>query len=831
MLYHSDITDEETRIEYVEALMDSFEQIDVNGDETLEWDEFSNFIVETGIARQKKNYIDVIRNYHLSNFTKDKQKHDSEISKVYFFAAIKHLLVLENSSKKLKVYNYINGSLLHSFEAHSGSLICAEYLTNQNLVVTSGSDNCLMFWAPSQNYQLVNKIPTREIQLTVKWVNNLKLLVTAGFDNVINCYTKLEFEENGKLKNSINLFSLKRLHNEIITDLLIIEQNNLIVACDLDGVITLWYLQNFENKYKLTGHLKGILSIACIENKNILLSCGYEHEIYIWDLIVGKKITALQGHSQSLIGVKVFPGTFQIISADVSGIFKVWDSRNFSLVQTFSIPSSINKRANSFCVTNFSKKRIIVGADKVYFYDYEESQEADLADSKVCISVIYNPIFNNFITAHLNCIKIWDAKSGALRQVFRDITENEISCVEFDTRKRKLFISDVEGKLLLINILNGVQMKYFTKHKDYISSLSYYDKGKKFISGSWDGCVKIHDDNSPEEKGIQLFELVHATSNRINSCNSIDFSEELEILASGYDNGNVTLINMKSLSNEGTLTDHSKITVVKYLDTLPSVLVCDYSGSINFWSLIPTKPKKLSRDYVEENKSANENNRLEYFPVKCVCFEKMTRVLLTGDETGTIKAWDISQYVDYLIYMLPPRKITYTEIENFANTNTVGNNKSVSDNLFSLITTTNDIQENITIDKLFKYRNILNPKPKLIKEFKAHKNGITSLTSNGDPCFYASSGLDFKVHIWNENFEKIGSLTTIKDPNWNLHIDIHKKAKEKKEKAIDMYNEIKLKTYHTLFKGEVKLEPIEVLFIYKFISRMIIKIQVKFLLM
>lgn len=49
MLHHTDITDEESKLEYIEALIDAFEQIDVNGDETLEWDEFSNFIVETGI--------------------------------------------------------------------------------------------------------------------------------------------------------------------------------------------------------------------------------------------------------------------------------------------------------------------------------------------------------------------------------------------------------------------------------------------------------------------------------------------------------------------------------------------------------------------------------------------------------------------------------------------------------------------------------------------------------------------------------------------------------------------------------------------------------------
>ena len=95
MLHHADIESEHESINYVEKLIDSFKQIDVNGDETLEWDEFSNYIVETGISKQKSNFVNVIRNYHLSTVARDKQKHDNEISKVYYFPYIKHLIVIE----------------------------------------------------------------------------------------------------------------------------------------------------------------------------------------------------------------------------------------------------------------------------------------------------------------------------------------------------------------------------------------------------------------------------------------------------------------------------------------------------------------------------------------------------------------------------------------------------------------------------------------------------------------------------------------------------------------------------------------------------------------
>ena len=810
MLHFAEISTEKEKINYVEKLIDAFKQIDVNGDETLEWDEFSNYIVETGISKQKSNFVDVIRNYHLSTAIKKKKKHDNEIYKIFFFEPLKHLIVLENESKKILVYHYITAALVTSFVGHSGSVIAAEYLSGQNLVVTSGSDNCLMFWDPQHAYQLVNKIPTREIQLTLKWYKPQKLLITGGFDLVVNVYRNLEFTEVGKLKGVIDLVSLRRLHFEMITDLIVLNKQKLIAACDMRGLITLWYLQNFENKDKLQdpkyGHHRGVLSLAAIEEKNWLFSCGTEHFVMVWDLVVGKHVGMLQGHSQSLIGIKILHGTNQIITGDVSGIFKVWDNRDLSLVQTFSLPNTSNRKAHTFCVTCESKKKIVAGSEKVYFFDYEESQEGNLADSKLCIAVLYNEVFNIFVTAHLDCIKIWDAEKGQLKQVFRDITKSEISAVKFDFRKRKLFIGDVDGRVLLINILNGVQMKYFKKHKDYVSSMAYYNEGKKFISASWDGKIKIHDDDSPDEQGLLLFELSHQITGKINSCNTMDFNEEMKILACGYDNGIVTLTNMKSLSSEGTLTDHKKVVFCLFLDEYPGIVVFDQEGMVHLWSLILTKPKKLVKEYKFLNKSINDNHCLESFPIKCACFEKEKNILFMGDETGYVKTYDISEYVNYLKLMLPCAKIEYS--------NTIPNSDKKTklspelqkkrEELLSMPKYDGENNKDVTISlyDLLEIGNSIDFTPVFLKEWQAHKHGITSVCCHNNPVFFCTSGHDLKVHIWNENFELIGSLTTITDKNWNVCVNIQKEREMAKEEAKNKYEELKDLDYEELFQKD-----------------------------
>ena len=57
------------------------------------------------------------------------------------------------------------------------------------------------------------------------------------------------------------------------------------------------------------------------------------------------------------------------------------------------------------------------------------------------------------------------------------------------------------------------------------------------------------------------------------------------------------------------------------------------------------------------NKSINDNHYLETFPIKCLCFEKKSNILFMGDETGYVKSYDITEYVNYLKLMLLCSKI------------------------------------------------------------------------------------------------------------------------------------------------------------------------------
>lgn len=106
MLIH--LPETRDKVGLVKNLIELFRQIDVNNDESLEWDEFTGHIIELGMVRKDRTFIDAIKNYYASDI-KDDEKHDTEIENMFYIDKLKHLLIMERDSKRFKVYNSKTG--------------------------------------------------------------------------------------------------------------------------------------------------------------------------------------------------------------------------------------------------------------------------------------------------------------------------------------------------------------------------------------------------------------------------------------------------------------------------------------------------------------------------------------------------------------------------------------------------------------------------------------------------------------------------------------------------------------------------------------------------
>ena len=214
------------------------------------------------------------------------------------------------------------------------------------------------------------------------------------------------------------------------------------------------------------------------------------------------------------------------------------------------------------------------------------------------------------------------------------------------------------------------------------------------------------------------------------------------------------------------------------------------------------------KDYKLVNKSINDNHTLETFPVKCACFEKVSNILFMGDETGYVKAYDITNYITYLKLMLPCSKIEYSNvIPNFEKKTVLSPElERKKEELLKLPKYDPDTGNGVVIslNDLLEIANSMDFTPILLNEWQAHKHGITSVCCHHNPIFFCTSGHDLKVKIWNERFQLIGNLTTITDKNWNVNIDVKSEKQRAREEAKNKYEELKDLDYEELFEKDDK---------------------------
>ena len=104
-----DLSNREEKL--VRCLVNLFQEIDLNGNGTLEWDEFTNFIIEKAtVLNNIKTKLDEIKSYTISS-TKLTQKFNMPLSKVVYIPDIDRIVFFEEGSDTINLMNHETGTL------------------------------------------------------------------------------------------------------------------------------------------------------------------------------------------------------------------------------------------------------------------------------------------------------------------------------------------------------------------------------------------------------------------------------------------------------------------------------------------------------------------------------------------------------------------------------------------------------------------------------------------------------------------------------------------------------------------------------------------------
>ncbi|OMJ91134.1 hypothetical protein SteCoe_6398 [Stentor coeruleus] len=734
------------KIELTIALRELFEQIDVNHDEVMEWEEFSNYIVESGMIKKDRTFLDAIKNYKPQEWM-DPIVHKNEIEHLFFLPKLKHLLVMESDSREFKVYDLKQGKFhyLKSVKGHRGAVTAACHAHGMRRVATSANDLTINLWDES-SYALQQRISCPTFPLILAWNRRYKTLYSSGTDAIIYAWDLKEGREKMNCIKMWNPFSAeddKSGHKTVVAALLPIKKMNILVSADLHGNIFLWDMPQNTKRRQLKGQVKGIYSLDWNSEHSCLFSAGLDREAYVWNPYVEKEIFKLSGHNHSLVGVRCVPKTSQVVTGDISGLFRIWDIRTFSTIQTFNIGA---KELNCFDIT-FPDKKIIAGTKRIQIYEYDEPQDRHLVDEGHAICTFYNSLFNTFITVHAKTLKVWNGETGKLQHVFRDIMRGDISCAVLDKYQRKVYVGDSTGRIRAINIKNGAKIKKFSRHKEEVTGLLYWAENRMLISSSWDKKIKIHDDSKINEEDQVRYKIKHQEN--VNSI-TLHYTPEtptVGLLASGSDDGIIHITKLVSYRQDAKIeTDTSEIKCLLFLNPSLCLASVDADGIISFWVINSSRSTKKPI-YKLQNKCDIDESGV--CAIKCISYHHPKRYLYTGDEHGILKIYDISHIVDKLAN--PFMSMTFLT------------NEEPPLKFFSRSS--------------FMAAKSDNPQVPKINSFRAHKDAINHICLIEEHNLIVTSSFDCNVHIWSEDGTRKGTLILGTDKNWAVKFDVNVKLR------------------------------------------------------
>ncbi|KAL4503262.1 hypothetical protein ABPG72_000868 [Tetrahymena utriculariae] len=623
-----DIPNRETKL--VRCLTNLFEEIDLNGNGILEWDEFTNYVIEKAtVLNNIKTKVDEIKTYTKSQVkplqaqTKHlTHKFNNLVTKILYIPHIDRLALYEEGSAEILFMNPETGvmnnktlkvvpkslfvtsstvkkdeeGLIHvetkkNFIDLKTMILDILYIPDKKyqVLLTSSNDKYVRGWKHSSNGWVLASQPDNEEELIEhEFKNEIYCLAWDSLNEILYCGQK-----NGNIviwyfkTDTEKELEREGAHTEVIMDMITMPKLQFLASGALDGLLILWDTINNKKKRVYKEHTRGITSLSFNEALILLFSAGFDHEVCVWNPYIDNLIYKISGHSSPLLGVKVIEGTSQVITLDSDGNVRVTDIKKFSNVQCFSVETSDEKhKFNPQCFTYIPKPlKLAFCGRSVQLYEYDKNYNPNYVDDYVAICCAFVPSQLAFYTPAGNKIKLWNALTGDIKKIFSDITQGEITCFTLDSLKKRMLIGDSMGQIGIYNTYNGAMIKALPKHSAEIVQIIHADAITMFISAAMDNKINMTLDNDFGEN-----ELIRTLELKDVLITSLGFDPTTKMIIVATNTGITSFYESDTGKQNGSfseLTQYEEITSLNLIKNLPYIITTTTNGKINFIALPP----------------------------------------------------------------------------------------------------------------------------------------------------------------------------------------------------------------------------------------------------
>ncbi|RHY66069.1 hypothetical protein DYB30_003240 [Aphanomyces astaci] len=537
-----------TVVDLVYELVDLFGHIVINGQGTMVWEDFTSALIEAGMATgldethwRDMKYED---NVLFVDRTSRQPKH------VEYISEIRKLIVFEGTRPVMQIYDPT--AILASEAAESsvddpGNAPTSLPLTHEihPLAYTSG-------YRRDQDAVRSEHSPVQVNAFAIKYLTTLDILAVSAGDLKLsfwNCAIMFTSE----IPTPMELVATE--HPQRILEWA--PKPSRLFTVSIDNRILVWTVIVKGNKKcsvactAILDKHSDIVQDLLLVNDDTLVSCSMDSLIYIWDPNTLECKSTRAGHKRGI----------RTLAKHSSTVFVYpWKPTSFTLFHNGAT--------------------IIACGYRVKWVHRVRLKSKSVASN----TVLYNDSSFTVLTSTDKEIQVWDALTGALLHVFRNVTKSDITQVVFDSLQRKC----IGGELFVLNAANGALLKTFPRHSNQISCLVYCKEDMCVLSASWDKSLRVYDDMATNNPLLRSISDAHESDIKC-----LAYSHSLSLVATGSNDGHIKIWDFVYFLLEQQHHTTSEVNCLVFVEPFPVLVSGHENGDVHVYTVRPAAIPQL----------------------------------------------------------------------------------------------------------------------------------------------------------------------------------------------------------------------------------------------
>ncbi|KAJ3083935.1 WD repeat-containing protein 49, partial [Rhizoclosmatium hyalinum] len=506
-----------------------FMKIDANSDGTVDWDEFSTYMMAGSMGETEHliNVIDEKIRKMINGPHKDMIKRIDFVPKERKYVTVSREGIVGIYGLNLKLQKTVDTK---KFFPNMSWVADALFMHDHAKLVIITDDRQLCIFD-------ILSIKPRLIACIAQLENNPLCLAYApqyddsgdlilfgddgGYVNVLQITRKFLFEnvsDNDNLeqltpaklqkkdslkKNSLSYYR-RKIHNDWVLKVHYYQEMNGFVSCASENTKSL-VIGDLERKTVRYIHVpKGIKCFDVCRRPSFLVTGGRDKIIRLWNpYVLSKPAGSLHGHNTAITSLIVNHEESQLISLSEDKVIKIWNIRNLNCIQT--LMDKVPHRPENIISGIFfdsTNRQLLTGSNKLETWPLYKNLRHTIARSHDAgiVSAMFNENFHQVVSGCQNgTVSIWDLASGdKIFQFHNAHGKLEITAMCFDTSGRRLVTGSRDGIVKMWNFNNGMILRKMMKPNTLeATDVIFVEMGSNhyIIAVGWDRKITIFVDD------------------------------------------------------------------------------------------------------------------------------------------------------------------------------------------------------------------------------------------------------------------------------------------------------------------------------------------------